>query len=141
MKAMKFIRAHWYRGLPKKDEKSETTLRNIFCLFPYIYCSIVSLKSFMSSLQSHSLWVNLVWKENNHATSVKQHESDTWTIWTVWMCSERPTPGFTRKDLVLSSFSRVFIYLSIILFSNFSICILLERMDTGQWTRLSSKLG
>ena len=23
------------------------------------------------------------------------------------MCSERPTPGFTRKDLVLSTFSRV----------------------------------
>ena len=31
-----------YKGLPTKDETSETTVQNLHCLFPYIYYSLQS---------------------------------------------------------------------------------------------------
>ena len=41
-------------GLPTKNETSETTVRNLYCLFPYIYNSL-QLYTHVSSLSNHEI--------------------------------------------------------------------------------------
>jgi len=43
-----------YTGLPTKDETSETTVRNLYCLFPYIYDSLQFRH--VSFLPNHQKW-------------------------------------------------------------------------------------
>ena len=72
-----FYSTHYCTGLSTKDETSETTVRNLYCLFLYIhFCQIITkplkdniqgkrlkksyFQSFRSSFQSHSLLSNAV---------------------------------------------------------------------------------